>query len=204
MNKQSKALQLADAIDHALHIRDDNFLEPELVSSAAKELRRLEIVNAELLDALTHCEGNIKSLLASKHPAVFGTWLKVVSDAIAKANPQNDKMLHALTLIASTDPIEAALDPQRAIRVAQEALQEKVEPSPYGLLRISWELQQTAIGHTHYGNALRVAKDIPGLTDDDRALLDRYATGGSLGTDHVKLQDLAIRINSMGETGSTS
>jgi len=85
-----------------------------------------------------------------------------------------------------------------------KALPKKVEPSPYTKARIAWELQQTALGHTFYGNALRVAKDIPGLTDDDRALLDRYATGANGKTDHVSLQHLAVRINSMEKTGGTS
>ena len=39
----------------------------------------------ELLEALQICEGNIKSLLASAHPKVFGIWLDVVSAAITKA-----------------------------------------------------------------------------------------------------------------------
>jgi hypothetical protein len=52
---------------------------------AAAELRRLHAVNAELLEALQLCEGNIDSLLASAHPKVFGIWLDVVRAAIAKA-----------------------------------------------------------------------------------------------------------------------
>lgn len=65
----------------------------------------------------------------------------------------------------------------------------------YNAARIAWELQRTAMGDGHYGNALRVAKDIPGVTDDDRALLDRFAIGRNGGTDHVALQDLALRID---------
>jgi hypothetical protein len=38
-----------------------------------------------LLEALKLCEGNIKSLLASAHPKVYGEWLTFVSAAIAKA-----------------------------------------------------------------------------------------------------------------------
>jgi hypothetical protein len=52
---------------------------------AAAELRRLHSLNAELLEALKLCEGNIKSLLASAHPKVYGEWLTFVSAAIAKA-----------------------------------------------------------------------------------------------------------------------
>ena len=60
--------------------------------------------------------------------------------------------------------------------------------------QIAWELERTALGDGFYGNALRVAKDLPGVTADDRALLDRFATGRSRSTDHVALQDLAVRI----------
>lgn len=73
---------------------------------------------------------------------------------------------------------------------------------PYNAAQIARELESTAIGACYYGNALRVAKDIPGLTADDRALLDRYASGINTGTDHVALQDLALRIDAIGkETG---
>ena len=68
---------------------------------------------------------------------------------------------------------------------------------PYNDYRIAWELERTALGDGFYGNALRVAKDIPGITADDRSLLDRYATGRHTGTDHVKLQDLALRIDAI-------
>jgi len=64
----------------------------------------------------------------------------------------------------------------------------------YNEARIAWELERTALGDGFYGNALRVAKDIAGVTDADRALLDRYATGKQRGTDHVALQELALRI----------
>lgn len=64
----------------------------------------------------------------------------------------------------------------------------------YNEKQIAWELERTALGDGFYGNALRVAKDMPGVTADDRALLDRFATGMSRATDHVDLQDLAMRI----------
>ncbi len=65
---------------------------------------------------------------------------------------------------------------------------------PYNAKRIAWELERTAMGDGFHGNALRVAKDLPGVTDIDRSLLDRYATGAHGGTDHVALQDLAMRL----------
>lgn len=65
--------------------------------------------------------------------------------------------------------------------------------------RIIWELERTAMGDGYFGNALRVTKDVNGVTDDDRALLDRYATGAHHGTDHVALQALAMKIMKMEE-----
>lgn len=65
----------------------------------------------------------------------------------------------------------------------------------YNRARIAWELERTALNDGFYGNALRVAKDLPGVGSEDRALLDRYATGQQAGTDHIALQALAIRID---------
>ena len=67
-------------------------------------------------------------------------------------------------------------------------------PSAYNLKRIAWELERTAMNDGYYGNALRVAKDLPVVTAADRSLLDRYATGRECGRDHFELQDLAMRI----------
>lgn len=64
----------------------------------------------------------------------------------------------------------------------------------YNRKRIGWELERTAMGDGYYGNALRVAKDIPGLTDQDRAVLDRYAAGSQHDTDHIALQDIATKV----------
>ena len=69
--------------------------------------------------------------------------------------------------------------------------QEPVKATPCNLKRIAWELERTAVGDGFYGNALRVAKDMPGITMEDRSVLDRYATGTQTGADHVHLQWLA-------------
>ena len=74
--EQLDALRLANAIDYP-----DVFFGIE----SAAELRRLHSVNSDLLEALKLCEGNIKSLLASAHPKVYGEWLTFVSAAIAQA-----------------------------------------------------------------------------------------------------------------------
>lgn len=83
----------------------------------------------------------------------------------------------------------------------QAAVQAVKTPVPYDAPRIAWELDQTASGAAHYGNALLVAKDMSGVNEGDRALLDRYATGSQAGTDHVALYDLAIRIRQNAQGG---
>jgi hypothetical protein len=50
-----------------------------------KARAKLADVAPELLEVLRICESNISSLLASKHPMVYGVWLDVVRRAIAKA-----------------------------------------------------------------------------------------------------------------------
>ena len=79
--------------------------------------------------------------------------------------------------------------------------QEPVEATPYNLSRIAWELERTAQGEGFYGNALRVAKDIPGMRLEDRSMLDRYATGTQTGTDHIHLQWLVQALYNTDERG---
>lgn len=64
----------------------------------------------------------------------------------------------------------------------------------YDKQQISRELQATALGQAFYGNALRVAKDIPSVTPEERSLLDRWATGAATATDGWALQRLAQKI----------
>ena len=76
--EQPKALRLADELV-ALH-------GYPLSIEAAAELRRLQSVNAELLEALKLCEGKIKSLLESSgYLIVYAKWFDDVQAAIAKA-----------------------------------------------------------------------------------------------------------------------
>lgn len=65
----------------------------------------------------------------------------------------------------------------------------------YDLTVIAKELRATADGEAYYGNALRVAKDLPFLTDVDRAVLDRWATGAQNSADRFDLQEIAIAIH---------
>ena len=84
---------------------------------------------------------------------------------------------------------------------AKPAEQEPVEATPYNLKCIAGELERTAVGEDFYGNALRVAKDIPDITPEDRSVLDRYATGTQTGTDHVKeLRHLHNEVRVLAET----
>jgi len=64
----------------------------------------------------------------------------------------------------------------------------------YDSQQIARELEATAQGRAYFGNALRVAKDIPGVTDADRAVLDRWATGRATSADQIRLQEVASKI----------
>lgn len=73
-------------------------------------------------------------------------------------------------------------------------LRDKREGDRYGPKQIGWELERTAMGDSYYGNALRTAKDFPCVTDEDRIVLDRWATGAQASTDHIRLQEIAIKV----------
>ncbi len=60
--------------------------------------------------------------------------------------------------------------------------------------RIARQLERTAMGDDYYGNALYEAMDMPQTTKKDREMLHRYMCGSNIRTDHVALQDLAMRI----------
>jgi hypothetical protein len=49
------------------------------------------------------------------------------ASAAALYREQRDELLEALTAIATTDPVDAVLDPDRALRIAKEAIA-KVKP----------------------------------------------------------------------------
>ena len=68
----------------------------------------------------------------------------------------------------------------------------------YDLKQIADELQKTAQGLAYYGNALRVAKDIPGITAGERSVLDAYANGRYSFEDRIRLQHIALKIKRMG------
>ena len=64
----------------------------------------------------------------------------------------------------------------------------------YDHKQIAKELIDTALGNAYYGNALYVARDFQFLTDEDRFCLCRWLDGSQCKTDHVWLQDIAIKI----------
>lgn len=64
----------------------------------------------------------------------------------------------------------------------------------FSIQHMADQLQQTAMGEAYFGNALQVAKEIPGLTQDELELIDRFATGQQKDTDHIALQQLANKL----------
>ncbi|MDD2741264.1 MAG: hypothetical protein PHV02_03265 [Rhodocyclaceae bacterium] len=59
---------------------------------------------------------------------------------------------------------------------------------------IAAELAATALGQAYYGNALYVAVDMPGLSEDERLCLKRWLDGGQNRGDGFRLQDISIKI----------
>lgn len=69
----------------------------------------------------------------------------------------------------------------------------------YGPKRIGWELERTASGDSYYGNALWVARDLPGITDEDRVVLDKFLSGTAQTLDCRRLSEIAFKIFSSTE-----
>ena len=67
----------------------------------------------------------------------------------------------------------------------------------YSNKQIAHELERTALNDGFFGNALYVAKDIPSLTREEKAVLIRYSVGMARSTDHIALQQLAIKIRNL-------
>ena len=98
--------------------------------------------------------------------------------------------------VLTGDDLDAAVDrtlEPRTLEVTGQ--QERNPPDGFGPERIVWELNQTALGNAFYGSALRAAMDLDFLEEGDVEILQRYATGAQKSTDHVGLQDIAIRIH---------
>jgi hypothetical protein len=94
MNNQPEALRLADLWEKHSH---GYARTPE--SRTAAELRRLHQEHEE-------------------DQCVIAVW----RGRTQQAEAQRDALLEALKEIANTDPVDAALDPQRAVRIARAAI----------------------------------------------------------------------------------
>lgn len=92
------------------------------------------------------------------------------------------------------EQLRSRLETTEAAYMDLEAKYLALTKPKYGNHKIAGELIATALGDAYFGNALYVAKDIPGLTEDDRQVILRFLDGTNGGTDHVKLQDIANRI----------
>jgi len=68
-------------------------------------------------------------------------------------------------------------------------------PERYGSKQIARELIATALGRAYYGNALYVAQDIPGLTNEERMVICRWLDGSQGETDMHELQSIAHKIS---------
>ena len=66
--------------------------------------------------------------------------------------------------------------------------------SKYTPQKIADELTKTALGESYHWSSLYDAMDFPCVNDDDKRCLYRYMDGSELNTDHVKLQDIALKI----------
>lgn len=64
----------------------------------------------------------------------------------------------------------------------------------YDISRIAWELDQTALGNSFYGNALYSARDLPCITNNDRDCLNRWLFGNETPQDRITLQEIAMYI----------
>lgn len=100
------------------------------------------------------------------------------------------------TGMTAPEAIRVGLDKEKALRNLLAAIDAQEPVAQCNVKQIAWELERTALGDGFYEHALHVAKGLPGVTPEDRALLDRFAKGMNGSTDHVGLVDLANRIYS--------
>jgi len=140
----------------------------------------------------------LRQLLEQPEPVQDG-WILVpvtptndMTSAMADAleDPENERsswdlaenMWHAMLPKVPTLPAQPA------------PVQEPVPSSPYNTKRIGWELERTAMGDGYYGIALRAAMDLECVTPHNMTVLQRYAAGVQRSTDHVALQEIAMRV----------
>lgn len=63
---------------------------------------------------------------------------------------------------------------------------------------ISQKLIDTALGATYHGQALRTAKGLHFLSKKECLVISRRINGNQQGTDHIALQDIALKIKQNG------
>jgi hypothetical protein len=114
--------KVAAAIRAALEQEEQ---EPVVVRAEALDLI---LEAAEVLDKVrVSCDAWEKYGLRDFLPDELTGTAGMLRDGSALTHPprrewQRDELLEALRLIAATDPVDAALDPQRAVRVARAAI----------------------------------------------------------------------------------
>ena len=67
----------------------------------------------------------------------------------------------------------------------------------YSNKQIAHDLERTALNDGFFGQALYAARDIPSVTREEKAVLIRYSVGMARDTDHIALQQLAIKIRNL-------
>lgn len=71
----------------------------------------------------------------------------------------------------------------------------------YTLKVIARELSETALGNEYHGNALYVAQDIPGLSEEERAVIKRWLSRVEWRRDWRELLAVAHKVSAMEGSG---
>lgn len=152
---------------------------------------------------------------ASKYPVIYAGRNTHVAQVISKGLPDAEVEANANLIAAAPELLALARRVARlgqhpapgqreclcgqcdmvrtAIRLANQA------EGSYSPRQVGWELERTAMGDGFYGNALLVVRSLVALTPEELAVVQRFECGTHSGTDHVTLQDLALRVYSTGE-----
>jgi hypothetical protein len=115
-------------------------------------------------------------------------------------SPRFDAGIAALRVALSEPAVDSTAEDARAQGLRYGAQWEQRQEiswqpsSPYNPKRIGWELERTALGDGYYGSAIRAAMDFDCVTPVDMTVLQRYAAGVQKGTDHIRLQEIAMKV----------
>ena len=163
-----------DALEEIVHLRIR-------LAEVQKDAERYHWLKKECAYDYNPDYPNIPQLIHNTHTP--SNWPTELDAAIDKA------MLAAAPDSSTSDNNETEAD-----YITQHYADGRRGDRRYTPARIAWEITRTALGDGHYGNSLRIAKDLECVGAQDRSLLDRWATGIEGGTDHVALQQLAFKI----------